>query len=124
MATRTHCPTEIPEGVNFRYEANLKKEDRSPLPYVQLSTLTLTLYALDLDLTIINGAQDLDILNANGGTVDSAGHLVIVLRLADTAILDPANATEQRIMLIEGTYPAGVTRHEVVLTIRNMARVP
>jgi hypothetical protein len=125
MATRTYCPEDIPEGVSFRYEAMLTKEDHSPLPYVQLDSLSLTLYALDLNLTIVNGVQDLNILNVNLGTLDSTGHLVIVLRPADTAILDPLNPTEQRIMLIEGTYSGGkATRHEVVLTIRNMALVP
>jgi hypothetical protein len=125
MPTRTECPIEIPEGTTFRYRTQLRKEDGTPLVGAQLQTLTLTLYALDLLQTIINGVLDLNILNANLGTVDAGGILIVTLRPADTVIIDGNLPTEQRIMLIEGTYADGkATRHEVALTVRNLTLVP
>jgi len=115
---------EIPEKTSYRYTSLLLKEDGTPLVATDLTTLTLTLYSLTT-LAIINGVNDLDILNANRGTVDANGLLTILLQPADTVILVDTNLTEERIMLIEATYAAGAraSRHEVQLTIRNLALV-
>jgi hypothetical protein len=125
MPIRTWAPSEIAEKTSLQYTTTLTKETGATLTVSDLSSLTLTHYALDETLTIINSVNGMDILNANLGTIDGNGLLTITLRPADTAILVTANITEERILLIQGTYDAGLkaTRHEVKYTIRNLAKV-
>jgi hypothetical protein len=126
MATRSVSPVEVPERTSFRYTANLTKEDGTPLTAAQLTTLTLTLYAMDATLTIINSVSDQNILNADRGTVDANGLLTIILTPADNQVLNTTLTVEYHIMLIEATYASGTkaSRHEVRLAVRNMGLVP
>lgn len=126
MAIRSQWPEEIAEKTSAQYSATLTKETGATLVATDLTTLTLTLYALDVARTIINGVDAMDILNANIGTIDAAGLLTITLRPADTAILVAANTVEERIMLIQGTFAAAgskATRHEVQFKVRNLEKV-
>lgn len=125
MPIRTWGPSEVAEKTSVMYTATLTKETGATLTSSDLSSLTLTHYALDETLTIINSVNGMDILNANLGTIDAFGLLTITLRPADTVILVTANLVEDRILLIQGTYASGskATRHEVKYTIRNLAKV-
>src|SRR5574337_1281463 len=125
MAIRSLCPLEVPEKSAFRYTADLKKEYNAALAPSELTTLTLTVYALDAALSIVNSLTAVDILNVGRGTVDSTGKLAVVLAGADLALLDSTRDAESHIMLIQGSYAGGTkfTRHEVEHVIRNLAKV-
>jgi hypothetical protein len=116
---------EIAEKTVWRYTADLKKEDGTAVAPADLSTLTLTVYAQDTALTIINGLNAANILNAGRGTLDAAGKLTIVLAGDDLALVDPAAAYEDHVMLIQGTYASGTrfARHEVYHRVINLAKV-
>jgi hypothetical protein len=123
---RTISPKAIPEGSAFEYGASLRKQDDTPLVPAELTSLTLTLYALDATKTIINEINDEDILNAGHGTLDESGRLTITLESDDLMLLSSTATSERRVMLIEGLYDGGnlALRKEVELTIVNMDRVP
>ena len=125
MATRTVCPIEVPERVSFRYTSILLKEDGTPIVAADLTTFTLTIYALDDNLTICNGVLGQDILNVDRGTVSNTGLFVLLLRPADNALVDATVAAERHVLLIQATYAngTGASRHEVEISIRNLAKV-
>jgi hypothetical protein len=87
------------------------------------STLTLTLMTLDEE--IVNGRDAVNILNANGGTVDGEGNGVFLLSVADTALMDQDNRHESRVALFEWTWTGGKQdSKEVHFTLRNVRGVP
>lgn len=128
MGTRSVSDKDIPEKTGYRYRALLTKIEPSgaaPVVPADLASLTLTLYALDETLTIINGLNAVNILNVGRGSLDANGELIVVLGLLDTAILDQTQLMEKRVMLIQGVDISGsqATRHEVILTIRQLEKV-
>lgn len=96
----------------------------TPVPGSTLSTLTLTLYCEDADLTIVNARDAQNVLQANGVTVDEAGLLTWVLSAADLAILHDALPFERHIALFQWTWPTSKAgKFECVFSIRNLAKV-
>lgn len=126
MAVRTVFPEPVPEKTSLRYRASLTKEDGTALAAAELSTLTLTLYALDTARTIINSVNGTNILNVGRGTIDANGLLTVILTPDDTQVLDATLAEEKHVLLFQGTYASGAkaTRHEVLLTVLNLTKVP
>jgi hypothetical protein len=126
MAVRTVFAEPIAERVSLRYTTALKKEDGAALAAADLTTLTLTLYALDASQTIINSVNAANILNSGRGAVDVNGVLTITLTPDDNQIIDATKPQEFHVLLIQGTYASGTkaTRHELQIEVVNMARVP
>jgi len=126
MAVRTVFAEPVAERVSLRYRATLKKEDDTALAAAELSTLTLTIYALDAARTIVNAVTTVNILNTGRGTIDAAGLLTLILTPDDNQILDSTLPEERHVLLMQGTYASGVkaTRHEVVVTVLNLGKVP
>lgn len=95
------------------------------LPASQLTTLTLTLYNL-ADGAIINSRNGENVLNANGGTVDAEGNLLMELTPNDTVILTAGNRYETHIALFLFTWAAGARTggHEFEHTVGDLAKVP
>jgi hypothetical protein len=121
---RTLISTHIDERTTQRITATMKDEAGAVLPAASVTACTFTLYVLG-SLAIINSRDDVNILNANGGTWGAAGEFALELVPADNAIADAALSYEDHVALIEWTYTGGKQgREEVVLTVRNMAKVP
>ena len=113
------------ERATARYDAVIKDEDGVAVPAAQIGALTLTLYNKKTG-AIVNSRSDVDILNANGGAVDSAGNLSFLFTPADMAIVDSTQQSEVRVGLFEWTYGGGAKegRHEIEVTVKNLGRVP
>ena len=112
------------ERTSSAYSAVLTDEFGTPILLVNLASITLTLYALDANQTIINNRNQQDILNANNVTITDAG-LVWTIQPADFAILDNNLAIEPRIALFTYTWASGTrsAHHEVKFLVRNLAKV-
>jgi hypothetical protein len=121
--------TELPpidEQETGRYTAVIVGNDGvTPLPGAVLSTLVLTLYAIKADGTdqVINGRNKQDVLNAHDVTVSAGGVVVWTVQTLDTTLVE-AIPFERHIALFEWTWPSGVGKHEVVIVVRNLRRVP
>lgn len=113
------------EQTTPRFTATLVAEDGvTPIPGSTLTTLTLTLYADNDDLTIINGRDHQNVLQTNGVTVDEFGLLTWTLSQADQAVLDDALSFERHIALFEWTWPTNrAGKFEFVLVVGNLAKV-
>jgi hypothetical protein len=126
MSLRTVLADVIPEKSTWRYTGVLKDETDVVVAAAQLTTLTLTLYALDAALTIINSVDAVNILNTGRGTVHATnGTLTIVFLPADSPIIDATLIAERHLALIQWTYAGGAKagRHEVEFEIRNLSKV-
>ena len=106
------------------------------LPGSTLSTLKLTVYAIDSDGVdhIINGRNQQNVLNVNNVTVADVAttrpdgtqyNLVWTIQPGDTVILNDALRNERHICLFEWTWPTGnAGKQEIILSVRNLRRVP
>jgi hypothetical protein len=119
---------EVLERTTTRLSGTLTQDDAlTPAPASLLTTLTLKLYALDAARTIINSRDNQTVKNANGGTVNEAGLLVMVFDPADIPMLDSALPYERHIALFTWTWgssPVKTGRKEVALIVRNLHYVP
>lgn len=113
------------EQTSPEFTATLVGEDGvTPIPGSTLTTLVLTLYADNGDLTIINDRDHQDVLQQNGVTVDEFGLLTWILDPLDLRILDDALPFERHIALLEWTWGVGrAGKFELVLVVRNLAKV-
>lgn len=116
----------VAEQTTLRFTATLIDETGAAIPSAGLSALTLTLYNRDSTTKeILNGVDDVNILNTGRGTVHAtSGLLTIVLLPADNAIIDDTVDLEWHRALIEGTYSGGKTfKQEIDFQVRNLAKV-
>jgi len=125
MGFRTIIADPIPERATTLITATLKDELGVVIPAAGLTTLTLTIYEKET-LAIVNAVTDTNILNTGRGTVGANGLLTLTLDPLDNQIVSTAGPLEERhILLIEFTYGAGKAgRHEIEVTVRNLALVP
>lgn len=115
---------DIDEQETGRYTATIVGNDGvTPLPGPTLTTLVLTLYVIKADGSdsLIRTLQN--VLNANNVTVSAGGLLVWTIQVADTTLVEDI-AFERHIALFEWTWPGGSGKHEVVIVVRNLHRVP
>lgn len=115
---------EVSEAATALYRARLLDEFTDlPLPVTELR---LTLYQAEgvkVPTEILNGRDDQDVLNTNGGSYDpSTGELVWQITPADMVIQDPTRAFERHVAVFFVRYPGGATRREVHLRVRNLRR--
>ena len=102
---RTNIKEPKREGGTSYITGVLRDETGALVDGDDLTTLTLTLYDEATD-TIINDQYQTDILNANGGSVDSEGNFTLTLLPEDMPIVTAGMRRELHIALIEWTYPA------------------
>jgi len=121
---RTILPDIVAEKSTCRITGALVDEAGVALGSAQLTTLTLTLYALIDTLPIINTNTDKNVLNANQGTVDAGGIFTLTLAPADNAIAT-GSLTEVHRALLKWTWAAGAKAglHEIDLRVRNVEQV-
>lgn len=121
---RTVLPEVIPEGVTSRITGTLVDETGAPLGSSQVTALTMTLYAVDASLSIINSRSATNILNTGPGTLDVSGNLVITLTPADNDVVGTAPGHEKHRLLLEWAYggtKAG--KHEIEFAVCNLDKV-
>lgn len=111
----------ITEKTSGQYTADLVDELGVAVPGANLTTLILTLYDLDTD-TIVNGRNGQNVLNANGVTVDVAGHLVWTIAPADTTMVTAASGSERHRAIFVATWNGGAKSlpWEVELVVQNL----
>jgi hypothetical protein len=117
---------QIDEQETGLYTATIVGNDGiTPLPGAVLSTLVLSLYAIKSDGTdaVINARNRLNVLNAGNVTISAGGKLTWNIQVADTTLIEDI-AFERHYALWEWTWPAGAGKHEVLVIVRNLHRVP
>lgn len=122
---KTAIEDTVAEGVTCRITGTLVDETGAAVPAASLTTLTLTLYT-ETGLAILNSRSAQNVLNANGGTVDSAGALIMTLTPEDNQITGAGvGGPETHVALFEWTWASGTKkgRHEVRFLVTNLAVV-
>lgn len=121
---RLTLPDIIAERTTCRLTAQFTDETAANLQKVNLTTLTMTLYALGSG-AIINGNDGVNILDANQGVVSAEGLLTLTLAPLDNQILDSALDLELHRILLTWTFGGGAKtgRFELDLYVRNLMKV-
>jgi hypothetical protein len=114
----------LTERTSSQYTCVLHDETGAAAGSLVMGTLVLTLYDLATG-TALNARTAQNVLNANGVTLDSAGHLVWTIAPADNAIVTSTLSIETHIALFEASWAAGTkeAKWEVSLPVRNVNRV-
>lgn len=128
MTTRTQLmgtttsPVSIAAGATAIYKAQFQDETGAAIPVSQIATLTLSIVD-SYSGAIVNSCSQVSILNADRGTVDGSGNLVVTLKTADTALLVPTDKREYRSLVFDWTYASGAKtgRHQVDLLIEALS---
>lgn len=116
----------VAEKTTCRITAQFTDEALNNLQKSNLVTLTMTLYApYATGETIINGNNNINILDANQGVVGTGGDLTVTLTSDDNQILDSTLDLELHRMLLVWTYGGGskTGRYEVDFNVRNLTKV-
>lgn len=114
----------IDEQETGLYTATIVGNDHvTPLPGAVLSTLVLSLYVIKADGTDQVIRNRVNALNAANVTVSAAGKVVWVVQVTDTTLVEDI-PYERHYALWEWTWPGGAGKHEVILVVRNLHRVP
>lgn len=116
----------VAEKTTALITAVIKDELDQPIAGTALTTLTLTLYARDVNKTIINSRNEQNVLGANGGAVDASGNLSQLLGPNDGIIVDDTAEVEEHILLFEWSYASGSKsgKQEALLKVVNLEKVP
>jgi len=115
----------VAEKSTCRITGALVDEAGVALGSSQLSTLTLTLYAIIDTLPIINANTDKNVLNANQGTIDAGGLFALTLAPADNAIQALGATNEMHRALLKWTWASGVKAgaFEIDFPVRNLDKL-
>jgi hypothetical protein len=114
----------VPEKSTFRLSGKILDHAGAAIPSVSLTTFTLTLYDKETG-GVINGRNGTNILNANGGAVDTSGNFTWDSDPADSPINDTTLRIEKHMALLQWTWVAGAEadRHEFEIPVKNMVKV-
>jgi hypothetical protein len=90
------------------------------------TTVKLTLYLLGDETHIINNRNEQDVLNNNGVTIDSSGHLIWSIQPADLEIVgESPRGFETHVALFEWTWGVGQKGNvDYGLMVQKVALVP
>ncbi len=106
----------------YRIAGVFKDEANAPIPSSALGSLKLTLFNAD-DATIINGVDQVQILNAGRGSVDAGANLICTLLPQDNVIV--GNAIEElHVAFFDWEWASGAKRGsvEVEFFVRNFVK--
>lgn len=108
-------------GATAIYTAQFLDENRRPIPGSDLTALVLSIVDQPSG-AIVNGVDQVDILNTGRGAVDNAGNLTLNLLTGDTT-LAAGIAKATRSLVFKWTYGASrVGRHQVDFPIVALSR--
>lgn len=136
MALPPPTVIDMDEQASGGYWATFLDESGQVVPGNLLTTLTLTLYVLQSDGTIVflNNRNKQNVLNANDVSVyptlqaradSKTFNLFWQIRQEDTTIVDDTLATEQHIALFEWSWPNNhFGKQELILAVKNLIDVP
>lgn len=97
------------------------------IPAGSLDELVATLYD-EKSGDLLNERDHVDVLNANGGTVDVNGVFSMRLDADDMVIVNDARASELHICLLEWKYTVAFQQFEgkaeIAFMVKNLVRVP
>lgn len=118
---RENLKQAIPEGGTARLTFNLKDDAGGAIPLAAIQTLRLWLYDEE-SVTILNTRTNVDILNANGGTVGATdGAASFRLTAADNLLYNPAKDTEWHVCFFRWTFNGGADIGEREIAFRVVA---
>lgn len=119
---RTFREHPVADGVPAVITARLYDAYGAPVAGYLLTALTFSLIDRDSG-GYVNGHQDTDILNANGGTVATDGSVRLDLPGTDTVLVDAAKSREGRIARFRWQWTGGVGEgvHEVWFDVERVA---
>jgi hypothetical protein len=118
------CSLIVQEGESMNITGTLVDDDDVAIPKAGYRSFTITLHD-EVSNVIINGRNDQDILDANGGTVNDDGSFIIRLGPDDAIIVsgtDLAGDLETHIVRIkwtwndEGTIRTGIHQARIRVT--------
>lgn len=116
----------VADGENAVYTAQILDQSLSAdaALLASIASIKLSLVATGASpRTVINGVDEIEILNQDRGTLDSAGNLTITLSPADNASVNPVAGQENRSLIIEIEYgtPQKILRHEAFYTVLTLS---
>jgi hypothetical protein len=107
----------LPAGSSAIYLGQIVDEAGNPLGAASLASLTMSIVDTGSG-AIVNGVDQLDILNAGRGSIDAQGNMVVTLEPGDTGLLNASDQTEERSLIIDWNYGAGrAGRHQVDFSV-------
>lgn len=117
----------VNEGNTATYRCTLFDESGRRLQANAITAITATLTDVKTD-TIVNSRDSQDVLNANGGTLDSNGRFELILGAADNVIVTGTHKNHKRHLLLTITYTgedllSHPLTHEVIFYVRNLANI-
>lgn len=112
---RIKCADAVPELSTCKITGQLVDDAGVGVGGSQLTTLVMTLWSLTPGKPVINSNTVKDVKNANQGTVDGSGNVVITLAPADNAIQVAGNEREVHRMLLTWTYLGGTKTGRFVI---------
>jgi len=102
--------TGTPFGAGTTPEWTFQITDANGNPIAASSLFTLTLTIVDTATkAVVNGVQDVNVLNAGRGAVDAQGNVTITLTAADTALLSATDTQEFRSLILFWTWNGGAS---------------
>jgi hypothetical protein len=119
---------EVNEETSAEYTGTIRNEAGDPLPLASINAAVLTLSDAETG-AIINGKDDIDVLNANGVTIGATdGSLVWLMEPADNPILDDTidnGGIECHLAVFKITYNTNQhINHQVQVNVTQLAKVP
>ena len=112
----------VPEASTVRITGQVLDLSGGDLPGAQVDTLTATI--IDAGTGAVIGLWDeLDIKNANGGTLDVDGLLTLIVPAADIVLPTGARATRLKV-LFTWQWGDNVGRHRLSFPVADLEQAP
>lgn len=122
MATKFPDTQAVPEGSTRKYTAQLLDLDGVALQSGQVSSILFSLRDARSG-SVINSRHRVQVRNANGGTLSTAGVFGMIFNEADTVAVGSAKMQLRRV-LFEVTFTYGTENHEVFFYVENLSNLP
>jgi hypothetical protein len=115
---------QVNEQVTALLTGIFKDEAGNLLGSANMTALVGTLYDRKTG-TVINGFNEKNLLNANGGTLDGSGNFSLLLTPADNAIVDQSVVgSEVHVLLLAWEYSGGKKgKQEIEIAVKNISKV-
>lgn len=113
----------IAEGDTPQISFQLVDSTNTGIPLGSINTVLLTVYEKNSQ-SIVNSKTDINVKNANNGTIDSNGNVVYTMETGDTAIVGPRTREESvEVHVFQFKFNYNTDRYltqEIYIAIRNL----